>query len=185
MGRCQGEEKLGCSVGGRGDSRSHCETTKPLFKSYHSSPEPGWGWGNPGHIWVKGLTRKHSVIHSSIHHISEQLCDCKFKYFLSYLNLVQLYTCILAILHTCLSGCRSGWSSPKSGWGLSRVRVRGWVRGKKLPQQLPPLLLGSHLPKLHHRPKDQTKQGSPGSDWVSLGVGLVWIYKRGCSRIYD
>ena len=115
---------------------------------------------------MKGLTRKHSVIHSSIHHISEQLCDCKFKYFLSYLNLVQLYTCILAILHTCLSGCRSGWSSPKSGWGLSRVRVRGWVRGKKLPQQLPPLLLGSHLTKLHHRPKDQTKQGSL---WVRLG----------------
>ena len=33
-----------------------------------------------------------------------------------------------AYLHTCLSGSRGRWSSPKSGWGWEEVRAsRGWL----------------------------------------------------------
>ena len=186
MGRCQGEEKLGCSVGGRGDSRSHCETTKPFFKSYHSSPEPGWGWGNPGHIWVKGLTRKHSFLLYFIHTYLNNCVTahlCKFRYF-SFISeistTVYLHTCILVCLAVEAGGARQSLGGASAGSGSGVGCAAKSCRSSCLPSSW-----GHTSPSCITAQKTKQSRGPPGSDWVSLGVGPVWIYKRGCSRTCD
>ena len=96
------------------------------------------------------------------------MCDCtlleiqtrSFKSEIS--TTVYLQTCILVCLAVEAGGARQSLGGAAEGQG------QGLGERQKAAAAAPSPLLGSHLllPKLHHRPKDQTKQGSP---WVRLG----------------
>ena len=166
MGRCQGEEKLGCSVGGRGDSRSHCETTKPLFKSYHSSPEPGWGWGNPKAYLSEGIDKKafcHTFFHTS-HIWTIVWLQIQILSFISeFSTTVYLHTCNLAYLSVWLSKrveLAKVWVGPQQGQGQGLgARQKAAAAAASPPPGVTPLQVASP-------PKRPNKAGVP---WVRLG----------------